>query len=68
VTFSAAGTKLGTVVVSGSNNANTGLASATASITTTSLPAGTDAIPETCSGDPNYAGAAGVVSVTITIP
>jgi Pro-kumamolisin, activation domain/Bacterial Ig-like domain (group 3) len=68
VTFSAAGMKLGTVAVSGSNNANTGLASATASITTTSLPAGTDAISATYSGDPNYTGAAGVVSVSITVP
>jgi trimeric autotransporter adhesin len=68
VTLSAAGMTLGTVAVSGSNNANTGLASATASITTASLPAGTDAITATHRGDPNYTGAAGVVSVSITVP
>src|ERR1700723_1423256 len=44
VTFTAGGKKLGTVTVTGSSNPNTGLASATATISTTSLPAGGDAV------------------------
>ena len=68
VTFTAGGKKLGTATVTGSNDPNTGLATATASISTTSLPAGADAITATYSGDQNYAGAAGRVSVAITTP
>jgi subtilase family serine protease len=68
VTFTAGGKKLGEVTVTGSSNPNTGLASATATISTTSLPAGTDAITATYSGDQNYSGAAGMVSVAITTP
>jgi subtilase family serine protease len=68
VTFTAGGKKLGTVTVTGSNDPNTGLASATATISTTSLPAGADAITATYSGDQNYDGAAGALSVTITTP
>ena len=68
VTFTAGGKKLGEVTVTGSTNPNTGLASATATISTTSLPAGTDAITATYSGDQNYSGAAGMVSVAITTP
>src|SRR3984885_10676274 len=68
VTFTAGGKKLGTVTVTGSSNPNTGLASATATISTTSLPAGADAITGTYSGDQNYDGATGAISVTITTP
>jgi hypothetical protein len=68
VTFSAGGKKLGEVAVTGSSDPNTGLASATASISTTSLPAGTDAITATYSGDQNYSGAAGKVSVALATP
>jgi hypothetical protein len=68
VTFTAGGKKLGTVTVTGSNDPNTGLASATAAISTTSLPAGADAITATYSGDQNYDGAAAAISVTITTP
>jgi subtilase family serine protease len=68
VTFTAGGKKLGTVTVTGSSDPNTGLASATATVSTTSLPAGTDAITATYSGDQNYSGAAGMVSVAITTP
>ena len=68
LTFTAGGKKLGTVTVTGSNDPNTGLASATATVSTTSLPAGTDAITATYSGDQNYSGAAGMVSVAITTP
>src|ERR1700735_5203133 len=68
MTFTAGGKKLGTVTVTGSSNPNTGLASATATISTTSLPAGADAITGTYSGDQNYDGATGAISVTITTP
>jgi hypothetical protein len=68
LTFTAGGKKLGTVTVTGSNDPNTGLASATATVSTTGLPAGTDAITATYSGDQNYSGAAGTVSVAITTP
>jgi hypothetical protein len=68
VTFSAGGKKLGEVAVTSSSDPNTGLASTTASISTTSLQAGTDAITATYSGDQNYSGAAGKVSVTISTP
>ncbi len=68
VTFTAGGKKLGTVTVTGSSNPNSGLASATATISTTSLPAGADAITATYSGDQNYDGAAAAISVTITTP
>ena len=68
VTFTAGGKKLGEVTVTGSSNPNSGLASATATISTTSLPGGTDAITATYSGDQNYSGAAGMVSVAITTP
>jgi len=68
VTFTAGGKKLGEVTVTGSSNPNSGLASATATISTTSLPEGTDAITATYSGDQNYSGAAGMVSVAITTP
>jgi subtilase family serine protease len=68
VTFTAGGKKLGEITVTGSSNPNTGLASATSTISTTSLPAGTDAITATYSGDQNYSGAAGKVSVAITTP
>jgi Pro-kumamolisin, activation domain/Bacterial Ig-like domain (group 3) len=68
VTFTAGGKKLGTVAVTGNNNPNSGLASATATILTTSLPAGADAITATYSGDQNYDGAAAAISVTITTP
>jgi hypothetical protein len=68
VVFTAGGKKLGTVTVSGSSDPNTALASATATITTTNLPAGTDAITATYSGDQNYSGAAGMGSVAITTP
>jgi hypothetical protein len=68
VTFTAGGKKLGTVIVTGSSDPNTGLASATATISTTSLPAGPDAITATYSGDQNYGGAAAAISVAITTP
>jgi hypothetical protein len=68
VTFTAGGKKLGTVTVTGSSDPNTGLASATATISTTSLPAGADGITATYSGDQNYDGAATAISVTITTP
>jgi trimeric autotransporter adhesin len=68
MTFSAGGMKLGTVVVTGSSESNAGLASATASISTTTLPTGTDTITATYNGDENYSGAAGMVSVAITTP
>jgi hypothetical protein len=66
VTFAAGGKKLGTVSVTGSSDPNTGLASATASLSTTGLPPGADAIIATYSGDQNYAGAAVSITVTIT--
>jgi hypothetical protein len=68
LTFTSGGKKLGTVTVTGSSDPNTGLASATATVSTTSLPAGADAITATYSGDQNYSGAAGMVSVAITTP
>jgi subtilase family serine protease len=68
VTFTAGGKKLGTVTVTGSNAPNTGLASAIATISTTSLPGGADAITATYRGDQNYDGAATAISVTITTP
>jgi hypothetical protein len=68
VTFTAGGKKLGTVTVTGSSDPNTGLASATATVSTTSLPTGTDTITATYSGDQNYSGAAGMLSVAITTP
>jgi len=68
VTFTAGGKKLGTVSVTGSSDPNSGLASATATLATTSLPKGADAITATYSGDQNYTGAAVAISVTITAP
>ena len=68
VTFTAGGKKLGTVSVTGSSDPNSGLASATATLATTSLPKGADAIIATYSGDQNYVGAAVAISVTITAP
>jgi subtilase family serine protease len=66
VLFSILGKKLGAVVVTGSSDPNTGLASATASISVSSLPVGTDAITATYDGDRNYVGSSGTVSVAIT--
>ena len=68
LTFTSSGKKLGTVTVTGSIDPNTGLASATATVSTTGLAAGTDMITATYSGDQNYSGAAGMVSVAITTP
>jgi subtilase family serine protease len=68
LTFTSSGKKLGTVTVTGSIDPNTGLASATATVSTTGLEAGTDVITATYSGDQNYSGAAGMVSVAITTP
>jgi subtilase family serine protease len=68
VAFTAGGKKLGTVSVTGGSDPNTGLASATASVSTVNLPAGADAITATYSGDQNYAGATVAISVTITAP
>jgi hypothetical protein len=68
VTFTAGGKKLGTVTVTASNDPNTGLASATASISTTSLPAGADAITATYSGDQDHGGAEAAISATISTP
>jgi subtilase family serine protease len=66
VLFSILGQKLGAVVVTGSSDPNTGLASATASISVSSLPVGTDAVTATYDGDANYVGSSGTVSVAIT--
>jgi hypothetical protein len=68
VNFTAGGRSLGSVQVTGSSDPNTGLASATASISTTNLALGADAITATYSGDKNYAGSNGAGSVTITAP
>ena len=54
--------------VAGSSNPNSGLASATASISTANLPVGADSITATYSGDNNYVGSNGAGSVTITAP
>jgi hypothetical protein len=69
VKFTLGGKSLGpAVAVTGSSDPNTGLASATASITTTTLPLGADSITATYSGDKNYDGSTGAGSVTITAP
>jgi hypothetical protein len=69
VKFTLGGKSLGpAVAVTGSSDPNTGLASATASITTTTLPLGADSITATYSGDKNYDGSTGTGSVTITAP
>jgi subtilase family serine protease len=66
VLFSILGQKLGAVVVTGSTDPSSGLASATASISVSSLPVGTDAITATYDGDANYVGSSGTTSVGIT--
>jgi Bacterial Ig-like domain (group 3) len=68
VTSSAGGKKLGEVTVSGSSDPNSGFASATASISTTNLLAGVDAITATYRGNQDYSGVAGKVNVAITTP
>jgi hypothetical protein len=68
VRFTAGGKSLGAIQVTGSSDPNTGLASATASISTTNLPLGEDAITATYSGDQNYDGSNGTGSVTTAAP
>ncbi|MGB0035511.1 MAG: Ig-like domain repeat protein [Candidatus Acidiferrales bacterium] len=68
VTFSFGGMKIGAVTVTGGTDPNTGFASATASITTTSLPLGMDVITASYSGDGNYTASSGAVTVTIVPP
>jgi subtilase family serine protease len=69
VKFTLGGMSLGPAVpVAGITDPNTGLVSATASITTTTLPLGADAVTATYSGDKNYDGSNGTGSVTITAP
>jgi subtilase family serine protease len=67
VWFTFGGRHLGPPVpVTGSNDPTTGLALATASISTTNLPVGADTVTATYSGDQNYTGSAGTVTVTVT--
>jgi Big-like domain-containing protein len=69
VKFTLGGKSLGPAVpVTGTSDPNTGLALATASISTTSLPLGPDTVTATYSGDKNYDGSNGAGSVTITVP
>jgi len=56
------------VKVTGGNDPNTGLAFATAAISTMQLPMGADNVTATYSGDQNYAHSSGEVSVTVTAP
>jgi trimeric autotransporter adhesin len=69
VKFTLGGTSLGPAVpVTGNTDPNTGLVSATASISTTTLPLGADSVTATYTGDKNYVGSNGSGSVTITAP
>jgi subtilase family serine protease len=69
VKFTFGGRPLGPAVpVTGSNDPNTGLASATAAISTTNLPLGADTVTATYSGDQNYTGSSATVTVTVTAP
>jgi hypothetical protein len=69
VKFTLGGASLGPAVpVTGITDPNTGLVSAAASISTTSLPLGADSVTATYTGDQNYVGSNGTGAVTITAP
>jgi subtilase family serine protease len=66
VTFYVGKTQIGSVPVTGTTDPNTGQVSATASISTTNLPLGSDSVTAVYTGDPNYKGSA-APAVTVTI-
>jgi hypothetical protein len=67
VTFFAGKTPLGPPVpIAGATNPSTGEVSATASISTTNLPVGTDSLTAVYTGDTNYKGCT-AAAVTVTI-
>jgi hypothetical protein len=65
VKFSVGSRSLGVIRVTGGTDPTTGLASATAAVTTTNLPTGTDTITATYVGDQNYMESSGTASVAV---